>query len=87
MAHFTATTVRVGTFVRGVPNAKSFSVTMSGGDSHTFDSFECAIHSPAPSCEYCNVRVIGHGIEADDSFYCCAHCASMAGVEGVSDRV
>jgi hypothetical protein len=30
--------------------------------------------------------VIGHGIEANDSFYCCAHCARMAGAEGVSDR-
>jgi hypothetical protein len=34
---------------------------MPGGDSHTFDSFECAIHA-------------------------LAHCASMAGAEGVSDR-
>jgi hypothetical protein len=30
--------------------------------------------------------VIGHGVEADGNFYCCAHCASMAGAEGVSDR-
>jgi hypothetical protein len=55
-------------------------------DSHTFDSFECAIHALAPVCEYCGVKVIGHGVEADGSFYCCAHCASMAGAEGVSDR-
>jgi putative acetyltransferase len=66
---------------------KAISVTVSGGDSHTFDSFECAIHALAPACEYCNVKVIGHGIEADGSFYCCAHCARMAGAEGVSDRV
>jgi hypothetical protein len=30
--------------------------------------------------------VIGHGVEAEGHFYCCAHCASMAGMEGVSDR-
>jgi len=30
--------------------------------------------------------VIGHGVEAGGSFYCCAHCASMAGAEGASDR-
>jgi hypothetical protein len=66
---------------------QAFQVSILGGDSHTFDSFECAIHALAPVCEYCNVRVIGHGIEADGSFYCCAHCASMAGAEGVSDRV
>jgi hypothetical protein len=43
-------------------------------------------HALAPTCEYCGVKVIGHGIEANDSFYCCAHCARMAGAEGVSDR-
>lgn len=65
---------------------KAFSITMSGGDSHTFDSFECAIHALAPVCEYCGVKVIGHGVETDGRFYCCAHCASMAGAEGVADR-
>src|SRR3712207_7436450 len=52
----------------------------------TFDSFECAIHALAPTCEYCNVKVIGHGVEADGHFYCCAHCASMAGVGELQDR-
>jgi hypothetical protein len=37
-------------------------------------------------CEYCGVKVIGHGVEADGHFYCCAHCASMAGARGVADR-
>jgi hypothetical protein len=31
--------------------------------------------------------VIGHGIEADGTIYCCAHCAQMSGVEGVHDHV
>jgi hypothetical protein len=66
---------------------KAFQVSMPGGQAHTFDSFECAIHALAPACEHCNVKVIGHGVEADDSFYCCANCARMAGAEGVSDRV
>jgi hypothetical protein len=65
---------------------KAFQVTMSGGDSHTFDSFECAVHALAPTCEHCNVKVIGHGVEADSRFFCCAHCASMAGIGGVADR-
>jgi hypothetical protein len=65
---------------------KAFQVTMAGGDSHTFDSFECAIHALAPVCEYCGVKVIGHGVEVDGRFFCCAHCASMAGVSGVQDR-
>jgi hypothetical protein len=32
---------------------KAFSVRMAGGDSHVFDSFECAIQRLAPSCEHC----------------------------------
>jgi site-specific DNA recombinase len=75
-----------GKYVGRVPNDKAFQVSMPGGVSHTFDSFECAIHALAPVCEYCGVKVIGHGVEADGSFYCCAHCANMAGAEGVSDR-
>jgi hypothetical protein len=65
---------------------KAFEITMPGEGARTFDSFECAIHALAPTCEHCGVRVIGHGVEAGGSFYCCAHCASMAGAEGVADR-
>ena len=57
---------------------------MPGGEARTFDSFECAIH--APVCEYCGVKEIGHGAEANGHFYCCAHCASMAGAGGAADR-
>lgn len=56
------------------------------GESHVFDSFECAIHSLAPTCEHCGCRVIGHGVEVGGSVFCCAHCAGAAGVEGVADR-
>jgi hypothetical protein len=64
---------------------KAFEVKI-GGESHTFDSFECAIHSLAPACSHCGVKIIGHGIEADGAFYCCAHCATKEGVEQVADR-
>ena len=57
---------------------KSFDLT-AGGQSHTFDSFECAIHAMAPICEHCGCKVIGHGTEIDDRFFCCAHCATAAG--------
>ena len=53
----------------------------------TFDSFECAIHAIAPRCAHCECRIIGHGIESDGTFYCCAHCAEHAGVTGAADRV
>ena len=56
------------------------------GDTHTFDSFECAIHSLAPVCEHCGCRVIGHGVSSGGRFYCCAHCASASGAGGVADR-
>ncbi len=65
---------------------KAFQVTVPGAEPRTFDSFECAIHTLAPSCQHCSVKVIGHGVEANGSFYCCAHCASMAGANGVVDR-
>ena len=65
---------------------KAFQVIQSG-KTHTFDSFECAIHALAPVCAHCGCRVIGHGVEADGTFYCCAHCATRSGVKGVDDRV
>jgi hypothetical protein len=64
---------------------KAIEVTAAGA-THTFDCFECAIHSLAPSCEHCGVKVIGHGVEAGGRFFCCAHCAAQEGTEGVGDR-
>jgi hypothetical protein len=57
------------------------------GEVHVFDSFECAIQALAPSCEHCGCRIIGHGVEANGSIFCCASCAEKAGVSGVADRV
>ena len=54
---------------------KAFQVRMPAGDSHTFDSFECAIQKLAPSCAHCKCRTIGHGLEANGKMYCCEHCA------------
>jgi hypothetical protein len=65
---------------------KTFDVVMNGA-THTFDSFECAIAELAPRCKNCGVTIIGHGLEADGTFYCCDHCAEKAGVHGLSDRV
>jgi hypothetical protein len=65
---------------------KSFQVVMSG-KTHNFDSFECAIHALAPSCAHCGVRIVGHGLEKDGTFYCCDHCAEAEGVSGLRDRV
>lgn len=64
---------------------KAFQVTV-GGESHTFDSFECAIHVLAPTCDHCGCKIVGHGVEADGTFFCCAHCAKEHGVTQVADR-
>jgi hypothetical protein len=64
---------------------KAMTITVAG-DEHTFDSFECAIRALAPTCETCGVSVIGHGVEANGSFYCCAHCAARAGHDELRDR-
>jgi Zn finger protein HypA/HybF involved in hydrogenase expression len=65
---------------------KAFEVIMAG-TSYTFDSFECAIQTLAPTCNHCGCRIIGHGVEADDMLYCCAHCAGKEGVNKLQDRV
>ncbi|HEY4239364.1 MAG TPA: hypothetical protein VGM88_06085 [Kofleriaceae bacterium] len=64
---------------------KALEVTL-GGTTHTFDSFECAIHVLAPRCARCKMTIIGHGVEAAGSFFCCAHCARHAGVDDLRDR-
>jgi ribosome-binding protein aMBF1 (putative translation factor) len=67
---------------------KSFDV-IAAGVRHTFDSFECAVHRMAPICEHCSCKVIGHGIEVDSHFFCCASCARHASTAGraATDRV
>jgi hypothetical protein len=65
---------------------KAFQVTMAG-TTHTFDSFECAIHALAPKCDHCGCRIVGHGLEAQGRMFCCDHCAEKSGVKGLKDRV
>ena len=65
---------------------KSFEVKKEGA-SHTYDSFECAIHALAPACAHCGCRIVGHGTEASGKYYCCANCARHAGAGAARDRV
>jgi hypothetical protein len=64
---------------------KPIEVTVSG-ESHVFDSFECAIHRLAPRCDHCGCTIIGHGVEGDGRMFCCAHCAAEEGVGQLADR-
>jgi hypothetical protein len=65
---------------------KAFKVTMNG-TTHTFDSFECAIHALAPTCANCGIHIVGHGLEKEATFFCCEHCAEAKGVSGLRDRI
>ena len=64
---------------------QSFEVVMNS-QTHTFDSFECAIHALAPICSHCNCRIIGHGVQVHNTVYCCAYCARQSGEHEVQDR-
>ena len=65
---------------------KCFEVRMEGM-THVFDCFECAIHALAPRCIHCGCQIIGHGMEANGVFFCCAHCASESGIHNFEDRL
>jgi hypothetical protein len=65
---------------------KAFKVVRDG-NSHTFDSFECAIHALAPSCRHCGCKIVGHGVEGQTGMFCCASCAGHGGEAAVHDRV
>jgi hypothetical protein len=64
---------------------KSFQVILDG-KTHVFDSFECAVHVLAPTCQHCDCRILGHGVEADGVVFCCVHCARESGVKQLRDR-
>jgi hypothetical protein len=43
-------------------------------------------------CEHCGTitcgtRIVGHGVETDGTFTCCAHCAEQDGETGFEDRI
>ena len=71
--------------VCGNDYAKAMQVTMAG-ETHVFDSFECAIHALAPRCAHCGVRIVGHGLEQGERMCCCAACAGAEGAIGLADR-
>jgi hypothetical protein len=65
---------------------KTMEISVAGGETHVFDSFECAIHAIAPRCAHCGCTIIGHGLEAGGAMYCCAHCARHSGHDELADR-
>lgn len=47
-----------------------------GGDSHVFDSFECAMIALSPLCGYCGCKILGHSIVFGNTVYCSYECAN-----------
>jgi hypothetical protein len=68
---------------------KCFEVRLASGETHVFDSFECAIHALAPKCAHCGCQIIGHGIQVEsrDEFFCCTHCANAEPIQDVKNRI
>ena len=64
---------------------KAFEVIVAGR-AHVFDSFECAIHALAPRCAQCGTTIVGHGLESQGKYFCCAHCAKHHGETELRDR-
>ncbi len=61
----------------------SFEVVMAG-ETHTYDSFECAIAALAPPCAHCGCKIIGHGVQSNDKLFCCNHCAKSVHLAAAS---
>ncbi|MBO8191908.1 hypothetical protein ITI46_09525 [Streptomyces oryzae] len=57
----------------------------AAGQVHVFDCLECAAHKMAPVCENCGCRILGHGMESQGHYYCCAHCARAQGRTELAD--
>lgn len=64
---------------------KTFDI-IQNGHTFTFDSFECAIHALAPTCAHCGCKIVGHGVETENAYFCCAHCARQEGARKIQDR-
>lgn len=64
---------------------KTFTVTTQDATG-VFDSFECAAQALAPRCVHCSVTILGHGVEANGTMYCCAHCARGRNETELVDR-
>jgi uncharacterized Zn finger protein (UPF0148 family) len=67
----------------GNESSKTFQV-IADGHSYIFDSFECAFHMLASSCDHCGVKIFGHGFEADGRLYCCPHCAEESEIHALT---
>jgi len=68
--------------VCGNAGSQCFEVRL-GGESHVFDSFECAMRALTPRCGHCGCQLVGHGIVLGNTIYCSYQCANE---DSSSDR-
>ena len=64
---------------------KAFEIKRDG-KTHTFDSFECAIHLLAPRSVTAGAEPSAMGVESGAKMFCCAHRARRSGETGLEDR-
>lgn len=62
--------------VCGMESEDAFQLTRAG-ESHVFDSFQCAIHAMADTCLHCGCRILGNVVWSGDRAFCCEHCANV----------
>jgi hypothetical protein len=56
------------------------------GKTHTFDSFECAVHMLAPRSVAAVAESSAMGVESGAKMFCCAHRVRRSGETGLEDR-
>jgi hypothetical protein len=62
-------------------------IVEAAGVQHTSIVSSVRFQAMAPTCEHCQCKVIGHGVEVEGHFFCCAHCARLATSADVRDRI
>ncbi len=58
---------------------------IANGATHTFDSYQCAIHRLAAECEHCGCRILGRSLESEGRHFCSSEC--LAAVRELPARV
>ena len=72
--------------VCGNDMAKCFEIRL-GGNTHVFDSFECAMRALTPRCGYCGCHLVGDAIVLGNTVYCSYECANEDSAREYEARV
>lgn len=75
MSNFQDTIENTPCEICGNKSTKCFEVRL-GGETHIFDSFECAMRALSTRCGYCNTQIRGHSVVLGKKIYCSYQCAN-----------